>query len=109
MTGTVEIDSHASLNEDGVPGSTNPQSAPTSASLSVSGAGTTAGQLAVSPTSLVFGNVTIGSAQNQRVTVTNSGGTTATISQAVAAGAGRMFGSSDGGNRALMVGANIVG
>jgi invasion protein IalB len=44
--------------------------------------------LSASPGSVSFGNVAVGSTANQSLTVTNSGGATLTISQAVASGAG---------------------
>ena len=61
---------------------------PASVVLSVSGDGIAPGQLVAAPGSVSFGNVTTGSTQNQTVTLTNSGGTSATISQAEVTGAG---------------------
>jgi hypothetical protein len=62
--------------------------APASVALSVSGDGITPGQLTAAPASVSFGNVTTGSTQSQTVTLTNSGGTSASISQASVTGAG---------------------
>jgi hypothetical protein len=62
--------------------------APTSLALSVSGDGIAPGQLVTAPSSVSFGNVTTGSTQNQTVTLTNSGGTSASITQASITGAG---------------------
>jgi hypothetical protein len=54
----------------------------------VSGTGMTAGQLAATPASVSLGNVQVGTSQTQQVTITNSGGTSATISQATTTGTG---------------------
>jgi HYDIN/CFA65/VesB family protein/centrosomal CEP192-like protein/ASPM-SPD-2-Hydin domain-containing protein len=54
----------------------------------VSGTGMTGGQLAATPASLSLGNVQVGTSQTQQVTITNSGGTSATISQATTTGTG---------------------
>jgi hypothetical protein len=56
--------------------------------IALSGTGTTPGQLSASPTSLSFGNVQIGSSSTKSETLTNSGGTAITISQANVTGAG---------------------
>lgn len=58
------------------------------ATISLSGAGITAGQLAGTPSTDAFGNVTIGSQQSVSETVTNTGGTSVTISQAAISGTG---------------------
>jgi hypothetical protein len=50
--------------------------------------GVTAGALAATPSSLSFGRVKAGSSQTLSETLTNSGGTSVTISQASASGAG---------------------
>jgi hypothetical protein len=50
--------------------------------VSLSGAGVTAGQLTTSPASLAFSNVLVGSTQTLPETLTNSGGTSVTISAA---------------------------
>ncbi len=84
---TVTVSGTASLTMSGASGSSGTSTA-ISASLPVAGDATTAGQLAVSPGSLPFGTVTVGSTQTQSVTVTNSGGSNATISQASTTGAG---------------------
>ncbi len=51
-----------------------------------SGTGTTPGQLTANPTSLGFGNVQVGSSQTLAETLTNSGGTSVTISMATTTG-----------------------
>jgi len=84
---TVAVSGTASLSVGGFSGSSGTRTA-ISASLPVAGDATTAGQLAAAPGSLAFGIVTVGSTQTQSVTVTNSGGTSATISQATTTGAG---------------------
>jgi hypothetical protein len=59
-----------------------------SLSVPLSGAGVTAGALTASPSSVSFGNVTVGSNQSQSFSVTNSGGTAVSITAASASGAG---------------------
>jgi len=54
----------------------------------VSGSGVVAGQLVANPQSLSFGNVQVGSSQSLTGTLSNSGGSNLTISQAVATGTG---------------------
>src|SRR5438552_3871463 len=54
----------------------------------VSGTGMTAGQLVATPASVSLGNVQVGTNQTQQVTITNSGGTIVTISQATTVGTG---------------------
>jgi Abnormal spindle-like microcephaly-assoc'd, ASPM-SPD-2-Hydin len=56
--------------------------------IPVSGTGVTPGTLSSNPTSLSFGNVQLGSSANLSETLTNTGGTTVTISQANATGNG---------------------
>ena len=56
--------------------------------VSLAGAGVTAGFLGAGSSSLSFGNVQIGSSQSLTETLTNSGGTTVTVSQAGASGNG---------------------
>ena len=56
--------------------------------LSLSGTASTSGQLATSPTSLAFGSVPVGSSQTKTETLTNSGGSSVTISAASTTGAG---------------------
>ena len=58
-----------------------------SLNIPLSGTGIAPGQLVASPTSLAFGNVQIGSSSNKSETITNSGGTNVTISQANITGA----------------------
>ena len=60
----------------------------TTFSASVSGTGTGAGQLAVSPSSLALGNVKIGASQTQSATLINSGSSDLTIRQATVTGRG---------------------
>lgn len=87
-SGSVAVSGSASLTMSAASGTSGSSSTSTSASLPVLGDGTSAGQLGVSPVSVAFGNVTVGSTQSQTVTLTNSGGTSATISQATATGSG---------------------
>ncbi|MGH9445789.1 MAG: choice-of-anchor D domain-containing protein, partial [Terriglobia bacterium] len=57
--------------------------------ISLSGTGTSATlQLSVSPSSIIFGNVTRGSSSTLPAVVTNTGGASVTISQATTTGAG---------------------
>ena len=65
-------------------------SSATDANLSValSGTGASSGYLTPSPASLNFGNVSVGSSQTQSVSVTNSGGSSVTLSQAAVSGNG---------------------
>jgi Protein of unknown function (DUF1573)/Abnormal spindle-like microcephaly-assoc'd, ASPM-SPD-2-Hydin len=58
------------------------------ASISLSGSGIAAGQLASNPSSGAFGSVSVGSQQSILETVTNTGGTSVTISQAAIRGTG---------------------
>jgi len=57
-------------------------------SISLSGSGTTAGQLSVVPTSLSFPNVEVGTNQSQSVTLSNSGGSSISLTQALITGSG---------------------
>ena len=59
----------------------------TTVTIPVAGSGLTDGQL-VAPAAVSFGSARVGSTQDQSVTVTNSGGSTVTISQASITGAG---------------------
>ena len=54
----------------------------------LSGAGVAAGALGSNPTSLSFGSVTVGSKQSVSRTVTNTGGSSVTISQVAVSGTG---------------------
>src|SRR5206468_2303151 len=54
----------------------------------VSGTGMTVGQVVATPASVRLGNVQVGTNQTQQVTITNSGGTIVTISQATTVGTG---------------------
>jgi hypothetical protein len=56
--------------------------------IALSGQGVPPGQLVLAPASLSFGNVRVGTSQNQLVTLTNSGGSTVTVSQAAVTGTG---------------------
>jgi hypothetical protein len=56
--------------------------------IALSGTGVTAGLLAANPSSLSFGNVQIGNSQTLSETLTNSGGSDVTITQATITGAG---------------------
>jgi hypothetical protein len=53
-----------------------------------SGKPTNPGQLTVTPSSITFGSVPVGTTQTQSATLTNSGGTNLTISQAIVNGSG---------------------
>jgi hypothetical protein len=57
-------------------------------SMSLSGTGVAAGSMGANPTSLNFGSVTVGSNQSLSETVTNTGGSTVTISQVGISGTG---------------------
>ena len=56
--------------------------------LQLSGNGVTAGTLSANPTSLAFGSVQVGTSSSKSETLTNTGGSTVTISQANVTGAG---------------------
>ena len=56
--------------------------------LTMTGAGIAPGTLSPNPSSLAFGSVQVGSNSSKTETLTNTGGTTVTISQATASGAG---------------------
>ncbi len=56
--------------------------------VSLSGSGVTGGSLTASPSSLSFGSVQVGNSQPLQAIVTNSGGSSVTITQAPVAGAG---------------------
>ncbi len=86
--GNVTLNGSVSLTTGAAAGSSNPQTKAISATLSVSGSGAGAAQLAASPSSLAFGNVLVGTQQSATVTLTNSGNTSEIISQASATGAG---------------------
>jgi hypothetical protein len=58
----------------------------TAVTLPVLGTGVTSGQLTANPTSLGFGSVQVGSSQTLAGTLTNSGGTSVTISAATTTG-----------------------
>ncbi len=89
ISSSITVNGDASLTTGAVAGSTSTSSAaPISASLTVAGDGTTAGQLGVAPATVAFGSVAVGSTQSQNVTLTNSGGSSAIISQATSTGAG---------------------
>jgi hypothetical protein len=65
----------------------------TTLNVPVSGTGMSGGQLAVAPSSLALGSVKIGASQTQSATLTNSGGSPVTITQATVTGRGfRMSG-----------------
>jgi hypothetical protein len=88
ISGSVSMQGQASLMTGAAAGSSGDPSTPTTASVTVSGAGTTAGQLTLSPSSITFGTVNVGSSQSLMVTLSNSGATSAIISAAAASGAG---------------------
>lgn len=89
ISSSITVNGTASLATGAISGgSSSPATAPITASLPVAGDGTTAGQLALAPAAVAFGSVPVGSSQSQNVTLSNSGGSSATISQATATGAG---------------------
>ena len=61
-------------------------SSTSTAKASLFGTGTTLGQLAANPNSLNFANVQVGNSQAQSATLTNSGGSSLTVSQATLTG-----------------------
>jgi len=68
--------------------STGQSSKSTSLTVAVSGSGVAAGALSVAPGALSFGNVTVGQTSTQSATLSNSGSSSITISQATASGNG---------------------
>lgn len=60
----------------------------TTLNLPLSGAALAPGSLTAQPTSISFGSIQVGNSQQQSATLTNTGGSSVTISQASAAGAG---------------------
>jgi len=88
VSGSIALGGTASLS---VAQTSKGQSRNVSASVSMSGDGIASGQLNLSPGSIDFGNVQVGKTQSQSATLTNSGGNTVTVSQAVAAGSGYSF------------------
>ena len=56
--------------------------------IALSGSGTTPGQLSVVPTTVSFVNVEVGTNQSQSVILTNSGGSSVSVTQALASGSG---------------------
>ena len=86
-TFTVTFSPQSAGNASG--GVTITSDAPNSSlSVSLSGIGATEGAVGASPTSLNFGTVTVNGKQVLSETVTNSGGSTLTISQVAASGTG---------------------
>ena len=71
VSGYLSVNSDASSPASGVP---------------LSGTGVTAGSLAASPSSLSFGTIQVGSSQTLQETITNSGGSSLSISQATVTG-----------------------
>ena len=88
VTGNVSMNGAASLALSSASGQSNTPSTPTTTAVSVSGNGITGGQLALSPASVSFGNINVGSSQSQNVSLTNAGGSSATISAASVTGSG---------------------
>ena len=56
--------------------------------VSLSGTGTSPGLLVANPSSVSFANLLVGNSQTQAVSLTNSGGTSVTVSQATTQGSG---------------------
>jgi hypothetical protein len=88
ISGSVTVNGSSSLTTNSANSSGPKKTSATSVALSVSGDGAAAGQLAAVPASVSFGSVTVGNSQKQTVTLTNSGGSSATISQANLTGSG---------------------
>ena len=88
VSGSVSMQGQASLVADAAAGQSGDPSTPTTAAITVSGAGMSAGQLTLTPSSVSFGSVTMGSTQSQTVTLTNNGGSSAVVSAASASGMG---------------------
>ncbi len=59
-----------------------------SLSIALSGTGVTPGSMSANPSTISFGSVQVGSTSTKSETVTNTGGTTVTLSQANVSGAG---------------------
>src|SRR4029077_8571942 len=59
--------------------------------IPLSGTGVTPGTLGANPPTLGFGSVTVGNKQSLSETVTNTGGTSVTISQVAISGSGFSF------------------
>ncbi len=74
----------------GVTGSVTLASTSTNSNLmiAVTGTAVSPGSLTANPASISFGSVQVGSTQNQPTTVTNTGGTSVTVSQANTTGSG---------------------
>jgi hypothetical protein len=81
-SGMVSISFSAQIGKGHNASSTN------TVALSLSGTASTSGLLATNPTSLAFGSLPLGSSQTLAETLTNSGGSSVTISGASATGAG---------------------
>lgn len=64
---------------------------PLTSQLTVSGSGVASSDIVASPASVAFGNVIVGNSQTVPVTITNSGPSTVTISNAAATGTGFSF------------------
>jgi hypothetical protein len=75
VTGSISVTSNAS-------------NSPTTISLSGTGTSAPEPQLSASPTILSFGNVTVGNNGSQKITLSNSGNASVTITQANVTGAG---------------------
>ncbi|MGC1450281.1 MAG: choice-of-anchor D domain-containing protein [Candidatus Sulfotelmatobacter sp.] len=86
-TFTVAFAPQASGSASGTVTMTSDASTP-APTVALSGTGVALGALGSNPTSLSFGSVTVGSKQSLSETVTNTGGSTVTISQLGVSGAG---------------------
>src|SRR5262249_10728618 len=84
--GGVSIDTNSWGNGNGKGG--GPKKGSSTITVPLSGTGVGAGSLAASPSSIGFGSVSIGSSRTASETLTNSGASNLTISQASAAGSG---------------------
>jgi Abnormal spindle-like microcephaly-assoc'd, ASPM-SPD-2-Hydin len=90
-SGSISLAFVVSLQGHNGKGNGGPSASATTTStvtVPVSGTGMMSGQLLATPGSVSLGNVQVGASQIQPVTITNSGGTTVTVSQASVTGTG---------------------
>src|SRR5215472_2021564 len=92
-TGTVSGGVSINISSGGATVSSNgkgggPKKGSSTTTVPLAGTGVAAGLLAASPSAMGFGSVSIGSSRTTSTTLTNSGGSNLTISQATAAGSG---------------------
>ncbi len=87
FSGSVSFSANAVQNRAQLKNRAQPAQA-TIVVLALNGAGVNAGTLSANPTSVVFGSVQVGSSSSKSETLTNTGGSSVTISQASVTGAG---------------------